>query len=451
MPGDAPHGRPLGGGGSRSGVSRAAWGRPWVLFAIFILYGTTIPFNFHRDPDHVRQRIRALSWNPLTRPDGRRASIPDAVQNLMLFMPFGVLGSLACHRRFTSPAVSGAVVLASGVALSALVETLQLLTVDRIAATSDVLTNGLGTLAGVLVTQQGRQRSAALVRDYGSARWTTTAWTYPAVIALAVVLVAAWQPFDFAMDVGSIGSKLRALYRDPWQRGPVTDEGSAVVLYALATIALVQWFRSAAVARAWLKGVACAVVLVIGLELSQALVGSRTPAGSDAAVRLLGVAVGACLVPAMRGPVGSRPWLILLYLACLTSAVISTWSPFQVREQPQAFAWFPMLGYYRNNWFPAISHVIELSLIYFPFGFVLASIHRERSVVTTAFWAALAAAIGVEYGQSWFVDRYPDVTDVAVSALGGGVGAWFGGRGAEMFESALASASATGSKHPAAP
>lgn len=432
-------------------MSRAAWGLPWVLFAVFILYGTTIPFNFNRDPDHVRERIRELSWNPLTRPDGRRASIPDAVQNVMLFMPFGVLGSLACHRRFTSPAMSAAVVVASGVALSALVETLQLLTVDRIAATSDLLTNGLGTLAGVLVAQQGRQRSAALVRDYGSARWTATAWTYPALIALALILVAAWQPFDFAIDVGSVGSKLRALYRDPWQRGPLTDEGSAVVSYSLATIALVQWFRSASVRRAWLKGVVCAVVLVLGLELSQAFVGSRTPAGSDAAVRLLGVAAGACLVPALPGREGWRPWVLLLFLACVTSAVIATWSPFQVRDQRQAFAWFPMLAYYRTNWFPAISHVIELGLVYFPFGFVLAAIHRGRSVVKTAFLTALAAAVGVEYGQAWFVDRYPDITDVAVSALGGGVGAWFGGRGAEMFERALASASATGSKHPATP
>lgn len=426
----------------------------WALFSLFILYGTTIPFNFSDAPDHLRQRVEALSWNPLERTDGRRISIPDAAQNVMLFMPFGVLGSMACHRRFTSRAARAAAVAASGVALSALVETLQLLTIDRVAATSDVLTNGLGTLIGVLAAEQGRHRSATFMREYGSARWMTTAWTYPALIALTVLLVAAWQPFDFAMDVGAVGSKLRALYMDPWQQGPVTDEGGAVVLYSLATVAFIQWFRSFGAQQAWLKGMACAAVLVLGLELSQALISSRTPAGSDAAVRLLGVAVGACLVPATRHRRNLWPWLALLFVACVISAAILTWSPFQFREQRQAFAWLPLLGYYRNNWFPAISHLIELSLIYFPFGFVVASLRRGRSVVATVLLLASAAAVGIEYGQSWFAGRYPDITDVAVSALGGALGAWFGGRGSEIFESArapeVAAGSIDGSTHPAA-
>ena len=414
--------------------------RLWALSALFILYGTTIPFNFSRDPGFIRQRVEALSWNPLTRPDGRRISIPDAMQNVMLFMPFGVFGGLACRRRLTSGPARAAVVTGAGVALSVLVETLQLLTNDRVAATSDVVTNGLGALTGVLVTEQGTRRAAALMREYGSSRWMTSAWTYPALSALAVVLVFAWQPFDFTLDVGDVGSKVRALYLDPWQRGPVTDEGSAVVLYSLATLALVLWFRASGVLQASLKAVACAAVLAVGLELSQALVGSRTPAGSDAAVRLLGVVLGASLAPVMHSRRQPLPWLALLLVACLASAAISTWSPFQIREQREAFAWFPLLGSYRNNWFPAVSHLVELGLIYFPFGFVLASVYRGRSVVTTALAIAAAGAVGTEYAQSWFVGRHADITDVAFSALGGVLGAWFGSRGAEMFESARASA-----------
>ena len=416
-------------------------GRLWALFAFFILYGTTIPFNFSRDPDFIRQRLDALSWNPLVRADGRRVSIPDAVQNVMLFVPFGALGSLACQRRVTSRAARAGVVTGAGVGLSVLVETLQLLTIDRVASTSDVLTNGLGALTGVVVSDYGAQKAAAFLRQYGSSRWMTNSWTYPALSALTVLLVAAWQPFDVTLDVSTVGSKVRALYLDPWQQGPLTDEGSALIAYALATFALVTWFRASGAPRASLKAVAGAAGLAVGLELSQALISSRTPAGSDAAVRLVGVAVGACLVPVIhRRRHRLLPWLALLWVACVASAAVSTWSPFQVREQRLDFVWFPLLGSYSNNWFPAVSHAIELGLNYFTFGFVLASVYRRRSDVWAALVIAMAGAMGIEYGQSWFVGRFADITDVAFSVLGAGLGAWSGGRGAEIFESARASA-----------
>ena len=118
-------------------------------------------------------------------------------------------------------------------------------------------------------------------------------------------------------------------------------------------------------------------------------------AGSDAAVRLLGVAVGACLAPLMHRRRHPSPWLALLWVACVVSAAISTWSPFQVLEQRQAFAWFPLLGSYSNNWFPAASHLIELGLIYFPFGFVLALVYRGRSVVMVALVLSFAGAVGI--------------------------------------------------------
>jgi glycopeptide antibiotics resistance protein len=414
--------------------------RLWALFALFILYGTTIPFNFNGDTGLIRDRVAAMSWNPLIRPDGRRVAIPDAVQNFMLFVPFGALGGLACQRRVSSRASRAAAVTGAGAGLSALVETLQLLTVDRVSSTSDVLTNALGTLIGVMVVEQAARRGAVFLREYGSSRWMTSAWTYPGLVALAALFVAAWQPFDATLDVGTVGWKVRALYRDPWQRGPLTDEGSAVISYALATLALVGWSRASGVPRAWFTAVAGAAGLAVGLELSQALISSRTPTASDALVRLLGVAIGAGLVPVIQRGRQPLPWLVVLWMASVVSAAILTWSPFQVREQRLPFAWMPLLSSYSNNWFPAISHAIELCLLYFPFGFVLASIYRRRFVIWTAVMIATVGAVSIEYGQSWFVGRYADITDVAFSLLGAGLGAWFGDRGTAIFETARASA-----------
>ncbi len=47
----------------------------------------------------------------------------------------------------------------------------------------------------------------------------------------------------------------------------------------------------------------------------------------------------------------------------------------------------------------------------------------DRQAVRTALALVVIAAAGIEYAQSWFVGRYPDVTDVAFSAFGGVLGA----------------------------
>ena len=415
-------------------------GRLWALFALFIVYGTTIPFEFDQDPDFIRQKVAEMSWNPLTRPDGRRVSIPDSVQNVMLFVPFGMLGGLACRRAFASRGTMVAAVTAAGVALSLAVETLQLLTTNRVSSVSDITTNGVGALAGVLVAEGARRRFVALLREHGSSRWLANGWSYSALSAFVVLVIAAWQPFDLTLDVGDVGGKLRDLLLDPWQQGPLTDEGNAVVLYALSTLAITKWLEASGVGAARLQAAAIAAAFAVSLELTQALVGSRTPAGSDAAVRLLGVALGTTLVPAVGTVRRPLPWLALLFAACVSSAAISLLSPFELADQRQPFAWFPFLGYYGNNWFPAVSHVIEITLIYFPFAFALRVARLNPQAVRAALLLVVVAAAGIEYAQSWFVGRYPDVTDVAFSALGGVLGSWFGGRGAQLFERARASA-----------
>lgn len=414
--------------------------RLWALFALFIVYGTTIPFNFSHHRSFVSVKLARVSWNPLIRPDGRRVSIPDAVQNVMLFVPFGVLGALACRRSFASRARMVAAVAASGGALSLAVETLQLFTVDRVTSVSDVTANTVGALVGAVVADGVRRQFMAVLREHGRSRWLANRWCYVALSALVVLLVAACQPFDLTLDVGNVGRKLRDLWRDPLQRGPITDEGNAFVLYALSTLVLARWFDESGIAASRLKAAATGAMLAIGLECSQVLVNSRTPSGWDATVRLLGVALGTAVVPAVRTVRHLVPWLALVFAACVMSAAIALLSPFELADQRRAFSWFPFVGYYGNNWFPAVSHVIEVTLIYFPFGFALGMARLDARAVRVALALMVVAAAGIEYSQSWFVGRYPDITDVAFSTLGGVLGKWFSGRGAEVFEAARTAA-----------
>jgi glycopeptide antibiotics resistance protein len=133
------------------------------------------------------------------------------------------------------------------------------------------------------------------------------------------------------------------------------------------------------------------------------------------------------------------PWLVLLFVACVAGAAISNLSPFQMSAEPQPFSWFPFLGYYDNNWFPAVSHVIELGLTYFPFGFAAAWGQPRRRTSLLVVPAVTVAAVAIEYAQSWFIGRYADITDVTFSVVGGVLGVWVAQQGAELFDRARTS------------
>ncbi len=121
----------------------------WLLYAAFILYGGTIPFHFAGDAGLFLDRLHRLRLNPLLSPEtGRRLSIPDVVQNVLLFVPFGALGVAAAGAagRWTWRRIFWVSMLGFG--LSCTVEGLQLLMRDRVASTADVMTNTTGALVG---------------------------------------------------------------------------------------------------------------------------------------------------------------------------------------------------------------------------------------------------------------------------------------------------------------
>lgn len=91
----------------------------WLIWVLFIVYGCTIPFHFVSD-----WRLATAHWDMVTFdlfpvPGTGRLSLPDFVGNLLLFMPFGVFGSLALRGRLWSRLIA---VVALAAALSAAVE-----------------------------------------------------------------------------------------------------------------------------------------------------------------------------------------------------------------------------------------------------------------------------------------------------------------------------------------
>ena len=282
---------------SMSGRSRGlSLGFLWIVFALFVVYGTTIPFHFAESAAEVRANLARLSPNPFLSPEtGRRVSIPDTVQNVLLFLPFGLLGFLTLQPRLRSAWLALVVTTILGGLLSGGVEALQLLTVDRLSSVSDVVTNTAGAFSGALAAyllQGAFARGAAQVAARGL---NTVPAFQPALVAAVMVVLSAWEPFDFTLDVSTVVGKVRALAADPWQGGLSGDDLATLARFAIAGLAAVVWLRSLRVARPLAMGLVFGTVTALALEGSQLFITSRMPSGQDAVLHIVAVMCGALI------------------------------------------------------------------------------------------------------------------------------------------------------------
>ena len=263
-----------------------------------MLYGGLIPFHLTKDPALIAEHWARVGSNPLISPDtGRRLSLPDVAQNLLLFVPFGLLGVWAVDggserepRLRTIALVTGAALL-----LSAAVEALQLLTVDRVSSMADVGADTLGAVAGAVAWRPLRAfwaRSSIAARVRAIARLAA----FP-VFLLTVLLVcaAAWLPFDVTLDVGNAVAKWHALRHDWWQSETLGRQMIGALRYALLALAAARVLRQAGARRPALWALAGAAAAAVGLEVTQLFIESRTPGVADAVSNALGALVGAVL------------------------------------------------------------------------------------------------------------------------------------------------------------
>jgi len=393
----------------------------WLLFTVFVLYGCTIPFQFANGIEQAAVKLHRLPLSPWIDPEtGRRPSIPDTVQNILLFIPFGALGMLAGRRRTLSRAV---MVTALGTSLSLAVETLQLFTSNRVSSLADVATNSLGALAGaaaIVVFHSAATKAALRLRRSG---WIGVYEVYPLTVFSVLTVVALLQPFDVTLDVGTVAAKVHALVTEPWQFTVLRDEGLVVMFCCLLAMALAGYISALGRNHSAAKAAAVGVVGVCALEFSQLLITSRMPGLWDAAVASVGVVVGTLLWAGL-GPVrSSASWRVGLFAMTAAAASLLMLSPFELSGQYQGFSWYPFRNYYERTTFEGLSHVIELGLAYFPLGYWLARGKGSQwRQFTLVFGLALLIAGPLEYLQGWIVGRFPDISDIGLSLAGGGLG-----------------------------
>ncbi|MGE3957968.1 MAG: VanZ family protein [Vicinamibacterales bacterium] len=406
----------------------------WLLSALFIVYGTTIPFSFDALAEAVTLRLMRIGHTtPWALHAVDRLSIPDVVQNILLFVPFGVLGFLG---RPTSGRAGAAwrvvVVTVLGTCLSLAVEVLQLFTADRTASLTDLAANSSGAGGGAVAAWLLRGTALRLLRQLARAGFLETGTFYPVLVYGALLGVAAWEPFDVTLDVGSVAHKVRLFLDDPWQFRGVDDEGLAVLQSALLAGALSSYLSARGRPSAAVSAAALGALLGVALEGSQALIEARQPGLADALVRVAGACAGAAAWTLTRR--GRHGLLAATALGTTLAAAMQLLSPFTLADHYQRVQWVPFLNYYTNTSVDTVSHAIELLLLFLPLGFVTGGTDRSRrGALRLAVAIALLVAVPLEFAQGWIRGRFPDVTDVVLAVAGAWGGAWLATTGADGF------------------
>ena len=397
------------------------WRLIWATAALFVVYASTLPFAFVSDTAAIHanwtdaiQRSAASELAALSK--------SDFLQNVLLFVPIGFLGVASLARTRRLGALLAAVAAAG--ALSVTSEVLQLFTIDRLTSLWDLWANLAGAAVGGFIY--------LVVRPIGVRVWDALPEStlerrraIPALGAAAIVVIAACEPFDITLDVGTVWTKVKPfVVNGPLVWHPLSDELLTVLRFGMLSFLAAEWLHRSN-PRAWrartLSVFACAL-LAIALEGTQFLIAARFPSMQDVIAAISGAAAGGVLAPMLMRVV-QAPALSITALT-VAAAVPFYLQPFVVSPAYGSISAMPFLAYYQFTSLQTVSHVVELMLIYAPIGFALGWT-RPQGAITRAVLIVTVVASVLEYSQGWIIGRFPDITDLGVAVLGGVAGAAF--------------------------
>lgn len=420
----------------------------FILCGLFIFYATTIPWDIAHAPT-----LQGVHWIPgWDEKRNRIWSIPDMVQNVVLFVPFGFFGYVGLGWVRRRGLIFGAIIMsAAGLSLSLLVECLQTMSATRSPSATDLATNFSGALAGgVAAGIYVVYLEERLVRSLFA-----TARERPGMLILlayfAAITLGGLAPFIPTLDLSTVWENVKAFRADPWGPKPfgalITDGLLFGALAYLVAVELPPYLGS----RKWsplfkkdpispIAGAIFAIVLVsalaLGLEAAQMIIIGHSPGLQDAVVGILcaigGGGIAAVLnkdglVPAKELGELSRkaPWLVLGFaiLAPLTRAM----SPLDFMPLDEAlelivvWQWVPFWALFQNINVSTFRNVFEASAFYLPLGYALYALGRRARF---GFTICLVVGLVFEILQIPVRGRVFDITEGIYAGLMGLVGAW---------------------------
>jgi VanZ family protein len=420
----------------------------FILSGLFIFYATTIPWDLSHAPSFSR-----VHWIPGWDSERDRIwSIPDMVQNVVLFVPYGFFAYVGFARIREKGALVGSLLAGLlGLSLSLFVELLQTMSATRSPSTTDLATNFAGAFGGGIA---GAIYAVALAERIERSL-TRTVRESPGMIILGLYAVAiiagSLAPFIPTLDVGLLRANVRLFLDNPWGTktiGALVTDGLLFAALACLTafelpgyLGRKRWFPlfkgevSSPIASAF--AIACVAMLAVILEMGQIVIVGHSPGVQDMAVGILGaflggaaaaiVAKGGAIQPARDLGELTRRAPVLVVGFAIAAPFCRALQPFVLHENVAdgfaditAWNFVPFWQLFRNINLSTFRNVFEASAIYLPLGYAIHALGRPPRV---GFLICLGWAEALEIFQIPVVDRTYDVTEGIYAGLMGLLGA----------------------------
>jgi len=400
-----------------------------VLWGLFIVYATMLPFDFSASGHEIKARLRRLWERPL-----KGGSWADVASNVLLFMPWGFLLAVWLAGRGRRYLATLSLALLSGALLSGSVELVQLFAPRRVASVIDLVTNTFGSSVGALVGWPWARWIWPIMSVRIRQLLVSRPMTGCALAAGAALVIAGVFQLHVNLAPAELSAALEAARPTalaPPLRGPALPPklwswAGELLVWVLAgglfALAARESGRRGPGVIGWACGLAGGVSLAV-LALRLAMPGHEVDITSIA-LALLGSALGAAPVARSAAGDASR-WIDPALLIWGLAVVMAAWNPPRF-TWPVPPLWrlervVPFWSYFASRSLADLADVAGEVLAFMPLGALLAARSWRQSFAGAVLIGVALGAV-LEIGQVFVPSRTADVTDVLSAAGGAGLG-----------------------------
>ncbi len=422
-----------------------------LLYAVFIIYATTIPFAFDTPRENLPEKFRAVLADPLQLDPGRGLSTTDIASNVLLFLPFGFFFVLARCASSRSEQRGRAVLLAAcaGLALSALAEFVQFFAERRVASLLDCTANSMGAIIGAGFAWHYQKRHQTYLRRYWRNRLAQSPQLGLFCAYAALLVFTQLLPLELTLDISTLKKTLKATeWSLPQTATALGDLFAETILYAgfgfLWLHAQPHTHRARTIVQAILFTAGAALII----ECAQLFLVAHVVKLRNLLAGLEGGLYGAACHIIVQNRVArhaqstrvllKQKALLVLALGHLLAYVfLLELQPYhfdftaaQLYAKLAQFRWLPFIEYYQSTNAHAVLDLCASLVRFALFAvFVLArmSFNDQARKVTahgTIIGLALGLSILLEALQLGLPRHSPGITDCVNAALGASLGIW---------------------------
>jgi VanZ family protein len=358
-------------------------GRLLILIVFLIAYGSLYPWRVDTGAgDSNPVQVMLGGW------DGRitRWVLRDALLNVALYAPLGACAWLA-FRTFLSPVLLG-------VGLSAAVEIAQVYIAGRHSSVLDIVTNGSGAAAGMILAITFSD-VVALLQESPRAR--KRAGDPSALALLACGMAYLLFPFVPEISPGWVQRKLQAF---------TASHGYAVVSSGIAMIQ--TWFAGGVLLRAaGVRHPGLLLLLSASIIPLQMFLYRRVPTVFD----FVGALLGLSLFVAWRryGGITYIPAVVMLALL-----VVRGIAPFDFGPSTVPFSLRPFAGFLEADWQRTSLVLVEKIFFY---GAAIWTLRFAGMRLWAATGSVAALLTLIELAQIRLPGRTPEITDPILALM----------------------------------